>query len=118
MLVPLLILSMQASPAAEPHHRGSDLYASCVADVKMMDDESYYDPSAARCLYYIDGFIDGLMVNEVSGRRSLVCLTTYTYGTVARVYVKYMQEHPKAMDQDKAVGFLFALREAYPCKTK
>jgi hypothetical protein len=39
-------------------------------------------------------------------------------GTLARVYVAYMEKHPKLLDAYKSEGLFDALVDAYPCPVK
>ena len=36
-------------------------------------------------------------------------------GTFARVYVNYMDQHPKLMDKLRGIGMMDAMKAAYPC---
>jgi hypothetical protein len=47
-----------------------------------------------------------------------VCLAGATTGTIARVYVAYMQKNPKMFDVEKSVGLTNALIENYPCRCR
>lgn len=120
MLAPLLMLALsQTASTVADHNRGSRLYQQCRSAVRVAD-ENYTSASVielqegARCISYIDGFTDGLDV----ARSNMVCDDDATFMTMARVYVKYMEEHPILMDSVRADGLLKALRSAYSCQTK
>jgi hypothetical protein len=117
MLPPLLALAM-LSPEIKPTQRGSDLFHSCKADVRFDDQPSSVTSAdldeARRCQAYIDGFLDG---NERVSP-AVICADSATVGTIARVYVAFMEQHPILMDAPKGLGFYQALAEAYPCRAK
>jgi hypothetical protein len=116
MLIPLLALAFVGTTDVPELQRGSALYRQCQASVKAIDEPDspmYVFASAALCSGYIDGFADGL---EMGGHG--VCLAGASLGTLARVYVAYMQKNPKMMDVEKSVGLLNALLDNYPCRSK
>lgn len=98
-------------------HSGSDngawLYHSCLALVRMMDSPSGgSDPDKGlgnHCADYITGFMDA------SSFTHSICTGNATNGTIVRIYVAYMQDHPKLMDQMKAEGYWLAMKDAYSC---
>jgi hypothetical protein len=110
MLVPLLLLSMQLKPPVT----GSDLYSACQAVVRFTDNQQPSSESefakATECLSYVEGFTDGLGYAVKP-----ICIGDATMGTMVRVYVLYMQNHPKLMDAPKQIGVYAALQASYPC---
>jgi hypothetical protein len=62
-----------------------------------------------RCLGYLAGFADA------AGERFGFCVKGTTTGTLARVYVAYMDKNPKLFDEPESVTVDFALADAYPC---
>jgi len=97
--------------------KGEALYHDCKAAVKFMDgitdDTTAF--GAAVCESYIEGFTD-------SGILSGAAATAYCFdantsnAVVVRVYVQYMESHPKLMDLPKFMGLAQALHANYPCK--
>ena len=115
MLVPVLALGLLMQQPTDDSYKGSSLFRSCKAAVRIAGGEAKEsDYSEFRnCTAYIDGFTDG--VNLLGTK---VCVGTATLGTMARVYVAYMESHPKMMDEPKNFGLIVALEDAYPCPKK
>ena len=111
MLVPLLAFAMLAPPNV-----GSSLYADCKSFVAVLDDtanQNHHDTlGAGRCSGYIEGMLDG-----ANGLRGF-CVGSATLGTIARVYIAYMDKNHKMLDEREGAGFMSALQETYPCQAK
>jgi len=111
MLIPLLAIALLGPP-----DRGSILYADCKSFVAVLDDtanQSYTNAlGGGRCAGYIEGMLDG-----ANGLRGF-CVGSATTGTIARVYVAYMDKNPKMFDEREGTGFMSALQETYPCPAK
>lgn len=112
MLIPLLVFAM-ASAGPSPESRGLILFQQCKTNVRMLDNNAagatFTDyQNAASCMAYFDGFTDAYP-------DGLFCLGTATLGTVSRVYVAYMEKHPKLMDEHRSEGVRQALSDSYPC---
>jgi hypothetical protein len=102
MLAPILFLMIQAAHIGQDDQRASHLYAQCQATVRIME-----------CIRYVEEFLDGL---DLGGNKK-ICVGGASFGTVARVYVKYMQANPKMMDLHESIALALALAESYPCPT-
>src|SRR5580698_2062393 len=121
-LAALFILSClshaQAPHELDPDQKGSWLFHACQANVRTMDaSNGGTDADLAlsdHCLDYTEGYIDGSL--GVAPRS--YCLGDARLGTMIRVYVNYMQQHPKFLDRPKSVGLLRAWVENYPCQKK
>jgi|SRR5271170_779436 len=117
MFAPVLLLAIASSLQTDlpETSRGSALYDECRDAIRIREEPSSTTPleaiGSAACVNYLSGFVDGLSDKTV-------CLGTYNEGTLARVYVVFMDKHPKYLDQHKAQGLLLALRDAYPCPAK
>lgn len=114
MLAPVLALAMLTPE--QSFTRGSDLYRQCKNWVALMeqtrrldDGESY---EAGECYGYIDGLAAGLATMQIT------CPRNATMGTMIRVYLVYMDKHPKVLDYAASAGVYGALQEAYPCPAK
>jgi hypothetical protein len=110
MIAPLLALAMLAIT-----DKGSTLNTDCKAYIAVGDatgrTESGAAWSAGRCLGYIDAMLD-------AGNSLGFCAQHATAGTVARVYLVYMEKNPKMLDEQESTGFLSAMQETYPCPAK
>jgi Rap1a immunity proteins len=95
--------------------KGSSLFHACQAAVRSMDAaDGGTDADASltgRCIDYTEGVSDGVV--SLSPRS--LCPGNASVGTMIRVYVIYMQGHPKLLDERKHIGLLNAWIEAYPC---
>ena len=67
---------------------------------------------SSRCAGYIEGMLDG-----ADSSRGF-CVQGATTGTIARVYIVYMDKNPKMFDEREVTGFMAALRESYPCPAR
>jgi hypothetical protein len=117
MLIPLLALAMVQTAEPIPEiHRGSHLHQACLGSIRAQDNDSGKESAhdayqSGVCISYINGFIDALDMANVHA----ICPGNASYGTIARVYVAYMQSHPKEMDEAQSVGLTNALLDGYPC---
>jgi hypothetical protein len=120
MLIPLLALGLSfafQTPTDSNLNKGTSLFASCKAHIRVMDktyknlDDDYAE--SQYCLGYVEGFTTG----DIYGGGSL-CFKEATAGTLVRVYVAYMERHPKLLDEDKYVGLADALIDSYRCKAQ
>ncbi len=116
MLAPLLALAMfaQKANAVPQNELDSTLYHNCKADVRMMDSPTGgahedMDPAEA-CIDYVSGFWYGYSV-----RGGICNANDASRGTVIRIYVAFMETHPKLFDEDRGLGLWGALVDAYPC---
>lgn len=96
--------------------KGSWLFRACQANIRYMDAAPGMDTAdnalANECLDYIGGFTDGVTLAE-----NIYCTSQVSMGTMTRVYVLFMQEHPKLLDEYRGVGLMLALKANYPCPT-
>jgi hypothetical protein len=106
----------QVPAGVEDDSKGSWLYHSCQSGVRAEDAGKNADANdiedANHCIDYIAGFMDE------SSSDTLFCVGNASKGTLIRIYVNYMQKHPKYRDQYRAIGLLAALHANYPCPTK
>lgn len=101
----------------DEYGKGSWLFEKCQAYVRMIDNPNGGTDSdlnmGARCFDYLKGFTDGAMgFSQIKP----FCPGDASTGTTVRIYVKYMQDHPKLLDDAKIVGLLAAWKDAYPCR--
>lgn len=114
MLAPVLALAMMQAPATVTEfNKGSHLYRQCRAALRVDEGNARDDDQveASYCAAFMAGFTEGL---TVAGDRKL-CTVDATMGTIARVFVAYMDAHPKNMDEIRTVGLINALIEKYAC---
>jgi hypothetical protein len=112
MLIPLLAIALSAPTSPETRNLGSVLYAHCQEAVRILDNPRALGDlqSATECTAYIDGF------SESGG--TLFCTDSASVATMTKVYIAYMQKHPKLLDQPKSLGLLDSLMDSYPCPKK
>jgi hypothetical protein len=112
--VAAVLISAQGKPIPELD-RGSNLYKNCQAVIRIQDAGDAAATSdykwAMACIAYIDGFVDGL---AIAGSKA-VCSDGASLQTMARVYINWMERHPKYMDSEKVTGLAEAVLDAYPC---
>jgi hypothetical protein len=120
MLIPLLALVLLRQTAianSDPDDTGAVLVQNCRATIRVLDQrDSNNEVEIAKsleCIRYIEGFIDGV---NILNRR--VCVQGASKGTVARVYVAFMEKNPKYFDRPREVGLALALIDGYSCTKK
>ena len=111
MLGPLLALALMQSSALGD--RGSDLFNNCQAAIREVDSptggvDADLQPGQ-RCSDYISGLADGM------SQAHSACFGETTKVSLVRVYVAFMQVHPKYMEEYQANGFYPAMLQTYPC---
>ena len=106
----------QNAQNAEEYGKGSWLFHECQGYIRWMDNPNGVTEinSGTRCFDYLKGFADGAL----GSHSDPFCPGTASMGTIVRVYVKFMEEHPKLLDEAKTIGLVLALKESYPCKAK
>ena len=65
---------------------------------------------AGVCYGFIGGVVQGLNTMQVSCPSSAA-----TLNTIVRVYLTYIESHPKALGLDRSAGVYGAMKEVYPC---
>lgn len=114
MLAPLLALVLSSPVGADPNS-GTKLFQECQAHERISDQTSTSNmdyANAAHCVGYVEGFITGILVGPPPAP---LCPVHATPGTIVRVYVAYMQQHPALLDKPMYEGLFAALSDAYPC---
>ena len=110
MLAPFLALAMMQafSPNGTDLQKQCRLYVTAMDETRPLDiDESY---QAGVCFGFIGGIAQGLNTLKVSCPPS-----TATLNTMVRIYLVYVEKHPKVLDFDRSSGAYGAFKEAYPC---
>ena len=110
------VVTGKAEDATREIVKGSALYKSCQAEVRLID---LPDISQATQPDLIDGsfcvgFVNGFTGN-LSGVKVGICTNGASMGVVVKTYVAFMDKHPKLMDEDRRIGLGMALQSAYPC---
>lgn len=117
MLTNLLLLVTMQQPSAQTD-RGTTLLIECQAAIQLQENPAVRDEQtqalAALCVGYIDGFTDAI----IQDRNPDICFAHATPATIARVYVAYVQQHPKVLDSAKKEGLYLALQDAYSCNSR
>jgi len=112
LIVPLLYFAVFAAQPQSTMQTGTGLFMACQALIKSdsQANRGTDDVQVGVCLGYLDGYTAGLAEGS-----KVVCASQATFGTMARVYVAYMEAHPKLLDAPKNIGLFLALQDAYPC---
>lgn len=112
----LLILGTAASPdAVHTITKGTALYHSCQAEVRLMDLASLSQAKqpdlvdGSFCVGFVNGFTGNL------GANTITCTHGASVATVVRAYVTFMASNPQLLEEDRRVGLRMALQNAFPC---
>jgi hypothetical protein len=118
-LLPLLSVAFSSQARAQndsTQSRGADLFHDCQADIRLLDapdaksvSDSDFENSQF-CAGYFTAFGDFIAMGHTS-----ICVGEARLDTTIRVYVAYMDKHPKLMDDPMILGVVLALKESYPC---
>ena len=117
----LLLLGVALSSEARAQNdsaqsRGADLFHDCQADIRLLDapDATSFSNSdfedSQFCVGYFRAFGDFIAMEHTS-----ICVGEARLDTTIRVYVAYMDKHPKLMDDPMILGVVLALKASYPC---
>ena len=88
-----------------------ELFGACKDAIRFMDAKGSGDPGRADyCFGYFEGY-----ANVATFDGSALCLGGARIGTMARVYVAYMEKNPKELDYPNVIGATEALKESYGC---
>jgi hypothetical protein len=71
------------------------------------------------CMAYIDGFLDGMLLQSIVTKRSPVaCIPSEgrSKDQMRRIIVKHLEDNPKDLHLPARVLVLAALADNYPCK--
>ena len=117
LLASLPMLALGQSTHVDDYDKGSKLFQQCKTSVRLQDAPDTMPRSnemveSVSCVSYIAGFLDGI---DIGGGR--ICMPESSMGTLARIYVVYMEKNPKMFEIQKSVGLANALMDAYPCPT-
>lgn len=143
-----LVCLRSAVAADQPTQQGKSgvnartLYGYCVEGVKVMDhDTSANLGEANKCLYWLNGFIEGFKVGAFMGsvpdanssstleeqraeadRKSdqtwkalFGCVSSFSSEVVMRTYVKGMKDNPGLFDQPAGIAIATIFTKAFPC---
>ena len=115
MLVIAMVLASQVPQQPANFLKGSHLYGSCQAAVRMTDNPNSQQArtelaSSTYCFGYLAGYIDAL--NVLTNK---ACLNGASLNTVARAYVNFMQRNPALLEEAKALGVVMALKDSFSC---
>jgi Rap1a immunity proteins len=106
----------QKDDVIAPLDHGSQMFLDCKSGIKLIEsvasgvrDKDMDIHGGERCANYFVGF------TEAASFGNLLCFGNGTLGTMVRVYIAYMEAHPKIMDEPRAIGVQYALFDAYHC---
>src|SRR5512139_2144783 len=107
---------------AEALEDGSYFLQACNAAIRQHDGERVSAEETVKgvhCLGYIGGFLDGLsLAAGVAKSQFPICLPKkgISANQAARIFVKYLRENPKVLNEPGRDSFVISMRNAFPCK--
>lgn len=112
------MLGSGAVIAAQVKHDGNELLGQCQQYVKAADKEAYSQIDAASCTGFIQGVANTvLFFDESIKKEDKFCIPdSVTNGQLGRIVVKFLQDHPKMLNEPRVSLVWLALNDAYPCK--
>src|SRR5437867_8575940 len=87
---------------------------------QLVSDPNHSDPiKVGRCGGYVQGFLDGLVMDIGLGNKPFVCQPSdgITVNQAVRIFLKYVDEHPRWLRPPTWAGSILtlALMDAFPC---
>jgi hypothetical protein len=124
--MPALLLFLALAAPAQSHGTyvatvfgpsGSDLIEHCRQAAKIQRKEQADAYDATDCISFISGVVDGGQFAAKGDRRLFpVCFPPDVDGSqMAKIVVKYGDEHPQKLNNGGAYIVINALRQAFPC---
>ena len=119
MPLPLLLLAalLPAVPdVSVTTTKGASLLQGCQAELRLTASDALASPaegdlvSGSYCIGYVNGFIANLPDDRAS-----ICTREQPMMALVQVYVRFMEQNPKLLGEDKRVGLRLALEDAFPC---
>lgn len=112
----------QSTTPLSSGEKGTSLYHACKTYASLRDTNGssggYLEfGEAGACQGYVDGFMNSYLWWHSQIGNDFCFDRDTTYEGIIRVYVLYMDKHPKLLDAPKYVGFMRAMQENYPCPT-
>lgn len=107
-------LGQEASRPAARTNIG-ELMLFCKAAVASTESGLRPTPDAGFCIGYLRGMADMNSIADIGG----IC-TPQEVGTnqLARIYVKWADDNPERHHEDMSIGWVSAMRKAFPCALK
>ena len=121
--------ALNANAFGQLHDKGRDLYSACKYTVKFFDDNITTPPQTPMpneaqlqvltCYGYVSGFVDSYSFYTPTATYFPFCLpdSGSSLDVIARLYVKYIEDNPKQLDEPRTAGLALALHANYPCHT-
>jgi hypothetical protein len=123
----LLSLALSAGAGAQTT-TGADIMSKCKQAVRDVDNDTSVDkpPVKSFDVGFCFGFIDGAnstqqvwTASDKTNHRNHAmgyCFSdAVTNGQMLRVFVKYLDDHPKELHEPAALLYIEAMRRAFPC---
>lgn len=111
LLFALVASTAQASSA-------DDVASFAARNLKVVCDSYPAGATAAYCLGYISGYVDGMSVESVRTGVNRYCApeTGATYDQYVLIVQKWLKDHPEKLHTPKMMAIEQALADAFPCE--
>lgn len=115
----VLAMTVMLSPVISPAmaETGNEMINGCTEFLKENTNPGNYF-SAGVCAGFVSGVTNTLGYARLSSPTTVpICIPDgFTVGQGARVFVKYLSDHPQSLHIEATALAITAYREAYPCK--
>jgi hypothetical protein len=100
---------------------GNELLSACKTMIRLIDNGYKSDSAndaydAGVCLGFTSGVRSTIFMVELPESIRSCTPTKATMSQLARVVVKFLEEHPAQLDGEQTLLTMLALKEAFPCK--
>ncbi len=126
VLLVVFFVFVVAPVGAQNRTKGPEILEACTEAAKPVDSADLMQ--TARCLGFIDGFIQGMEIVKLrqhpnydeylkSTILGMDIPDGVTNGQIARVFVKWLNAHPQHLHLEAGMLLTLALAETYPAKS-
>ena len=116
IMLPMELASAETSAA--------EFLSQCKAGIRAVDGDrlsAEQHTMAIKCLSYLDGFIDANQATPLqANRKPIICLPDAGVSVyqIARIVIKWGEDNPGRLHEDRRVMIVSSLVGAFPCAKK
>lgn len=102
----------------------AEFLSQCKAGTRAVDGDrlsAEQQTMALKCLSYLDGFIDAIQLSPPqANHKQIICLPDAGVSVyqIARIAIKWAEDNPKRLHEDRKVMIVSSLVGAFPCGKK
>lgn len=121
--VAAVVLGVLASGAAVAATDGNELLSYCKQAIRLVEtrhaDRASSDIEIGQCFGIMEGVRSTMMLMDQGPKAGRVACwpeNGITNGQAARIVIRYLDNHPAKLNEDRVLLSILAFSDAYPCK--